>query len=76
MNITIKELTPKLWPKVEELFGSNGACGGCWCMAWRVPKDKKWSEFQGAQAKRHFKKGISDKKIHGALAFIGNEPTP
>jgi GNAT superfamily N-acetyltransferase len=24
------------WPKLEELFGPNGACAGCWCMWWRL----------------------------------------
>jgi len=25
------------WADVEALFGPNGACGGCWCMFWRLP---------------------------------------
>ena len=29
-------LTPERWPDLESLFGPKGACGGCWCMYWRL----------------------------------------
>lgn len=29
-------VTNDRWHDVERLFGPNGACGGCWCMWWRV----------------------------------------
>jgi GNAT superfamily N-acetyltransferase len=32
---TVRPLTPDLWPALEDLFGKNGACNGCWCMYWR-----------------------------------------
>ena len=52
MKIETKELTPKLWPDFERLFGANGACGGCWCMSWRIEKGEKWEEVKGACAKK------------------------
>jgi GNAT superfamily N-acetyltransferase len=36
MELTIRPLTPDLWPALEDLFGENGACNGCWCMYWRI----------------------------------------
>ena len=36
MKLTIRPLTPDLWPALEDLFGKNGACNGCWCMYWRI----------------------------------------
>lgn len=36
MRLTIRPLTPTLWPALEDLFGNSGACNGCWCMYWRV----------------------------------------
>ena len=36
MKLTIRPLTPDLWPALADLFGQNGACGGCWCMYWRI----------------------------------------
>ena len=37
MPLTIRPLTPDLWPQLEDLFGpTRGACNGCWCMYWRI----------------------------------------
>ena len=41
-NLTFYPLTPERWKDFEELFGPRGACGGCWCMWWRL----KRSEFE------------------------------
>jgi len=35
-ELTIRPLTPDLWPALEDLFGELGACNGCWCMYWRI----------------------------------------
>jgi hypothetical protein len=31
-------LTPGRWDDFVALFGANEACGGCWCMSWRLTK--------------------------------------
>jgi hypothetical protein len=36
MKLTIRPLTPSLWPALEALFGKGGASNGCWCMYWRI----------------------------------------
>jgi hypothetical protein len=36
MKLTVRPLTPDLWPAFEDLFGKNGACNGCWCMYFRI----------------------------------------
>lgn len=36
MPLTIRPLTPNLWPAFEDLFGKGGASNGCWCMYWRI----------------------------------------
>jgi GNAT superfamily N-acetyltransferase len=36
MKLTIRPLTPELWPAFEDLFGKGGASNGCWCMYWRL----------------------------------------
>jgi len=33
----IRPITRRDWSTIERLFGERGACGGCWCMSWRVP---------------------------------------
>jgi predicted GNAT family acetyltransferase len=74
LNIETRELTPELWPALEQLFGSNGACGGCWCMTWRVEKGEKWEAIKGKVAKQRFKKLVTSGRAHGILAFRDGEP--
>lgn len=73
-RLRIKDLTPELWPAFEELFGGNGACGGCWCMTWRIEKGERWDDVKGSPAKKRMKALITDGKAQGALAFAGDEP--
>ena len=35
--IEIAPATTERWSDLEALFGPSGACGGCWCMFWRIP---------------------------------------
>ncbi|HEX2889635.1 GNAT family N-acetyltransferase [Vineibacter terrae] len=74
MKIACRELTPGLWPDLERLFGPRGASAGCWCMFWRLEKGEKWPDVQGAPNKRRFRKLVRDGKVHGALAYAGDEP--
>lgn len=66
----IRPLTPELWPSLEDLFGRTGACGGCWCMYWRIgsayqkrPRDENKADFE-----RVVKKGPPP----GILAYDGD----
>lgn len=36
MDIKIYPLTADRWSDFESLFGPRGACGGCWCMYWKL----------------------------------------
>lgn len=73
-NIHFKELRPESWSAMERLFGPNGACGGCWCMWWRVENRKVWNNVKGVRAKEMFRNLIQKGKAHGVLAFAGDEP--
>lgn len=74
MKLTTRELTPELWPQVETLFGSKGACGGCWCQAWRIGPGEKWDEIKGDPAKARLRAGVADGSVHAVLAFKGERP--
>jgi GNAT superfamily N-acetyltransferase len=63
-----------MWPAVERLFGPNGACGGCWCMWWRVESRKVFNKIKGSDAKKTFRNLVQKGKIHGVLAFFEDEP--
>jgi GNAT superfamily N-acetyltransferase len=71
--ITTRLLTPRDWPTIETLFGANGACGGCWCMWWRVEKGgKTWSTAKGDPNKRAFRTLVEAGAVNGTLAFAGD----
>jgi GNAT superfamily N-acetyltransferase len=74
MPFTTKELTPELWPHLKQLFGSDGACGGCWCQAWRIEKGEHWSEVKGAKARTRMRNGVQNGTVHGFLAFDKKTP--
>lgn len=70
-----RALTRRDWPQIEKLFGPRGACGGCWCMLWRVPGAKtQWQARLGNRNKRAFRKLVEAGRVHGCLAFVGRDP--
>lgn len=72
---TVRELRKTDWPDVVELFGPRGACGGCWCMSWRItPHGKTWSQACGEPNRKAFKKLVESGQAHGILAFDGKKP--
>lgn len=36
MEVVVRQLTPDLWPELEDLFNTPGPVGRCWCMYWRI----------------------------------------
>src|SRR5215207_1279338 len=74
MRIVCRELTPKLWPDLERLFGPRGAVGGCWCMYWRQKKGEKWDVVKGAENRSRFEGLVCGGHAHGALAYVEDEP--
>jgi len=68
----VEPLTPELWPAFERLFGRNGACMGCWCMYWRLPR-KEYDAARGDAARRMMKKRVKEGPPPGVLAFAGDE---
>lgn len=72
--LTVRELTPRLWPALERLFGENGACSGCWCMYWRLDEGERFEDVKGPGAKRRFRALVSRRAVHGLIAFSSDEP--
>lgn len=74
-DITYRPLTPSLWPDLVRLFGPNGACAGCWCMWWRIPRGGKlWSDTRGPKAKRLLKQLVLKRKVNAVLAWVDDQP--
>jgi GNAT superfamily N-acetyltransferase len=71
----IRPITRTDWPAIVKLFGENGACGGCWCMSWRVPSHgKEWEAAKGAPNRRALGRLVRKGEAHAVLAFVDGEP--
>lgn len=72
-TLTFHPATASRWSDIEELFGDRGACGGCWCMFWRIPR-KEYEQNKGQGNKRAFKKIVTNRGEPGILAYHDKEP--
>lgn len=67
-DLTFVPLTKERWSDFETLFGVRGACGGCWCMVWRLTR----SEFErqkGEKNKQAMKTIVESGEVPGILAL-------
>ena len=69
----IHPLTPKRWRDFEELFGSHGAYGGCWCMWWRSTR-REFEKRKGEGNRRAMQAIVDSGKVPGLLAYLGATP--
>jgi GNAT superfamily N-acetyltransferase len=69
MRLTIRPLTPELWPALQDLFGTKGACNGCWCMYWRV--GAAYRKRNSSENKTDFQQIVKAGPPPGLLAFDG-----
>jgi GNAT superfamily N-acetyltransferase len=72
-ELTFRPATPSRWRDVVRLFGDRGACGGCWCMLWRLPR-REWEAGKGAGNRRALERLIASGRRPGVLAYRGSEP--
>lgn len=70
---TFHPLTIECWPDFEKLFGPRGACAGCWCMYWRLPRSQ-FNQQQGELNRQAMKALVDSGDIPGILAYSGDEP--
>jgi len=72
MELSFKQLTTDRWDDFAALFGEQGACGGCWCMLWRLTR--KQYELQKGDGNKLAMKAIVDAgEIPGILAYQNAE---
>ena len=72
-DLRFRWATPSLWKDVEALFGERGACGGCWCMTWRLERAAFVAGKKSAN-RRALKKLITGGRRPGVIAYHGREP--
>ena len=73
LKLTFHPLTPERWSAFERFFGEQGACGGCWCMWWKL-KRSDFTKQKGEGNRRALRKLVDSGEIPGILAYVGAEP--
>ncbi len=71
-ELSFKPLKRNLWTDLEELFGSNGACAGCWCMYWKL-RGKEYDEAKGSETRQMHKSIVDSGTVTGLLAYLHGE---
>jgi GNAT superfamily N-acetyltransferase len=72
LRLTIRPLTPDLWPALEDLFGRGGGSNGCWCMYWRIGSE--YHQRAREKNRRAFRRIVQHGPPPGLLAFDGERP--
>lgn len=71
--LTVHPLTPDRWDDFAALFGPNGACGGCWCMTWRLSR-AEFVKGKGNGNKNAIRRLVRRGDVPGLLAYCKDEP--
>lgn len=72
-KLTFEPLTRERWPDLVRLFGERGACGGCWCMWWRLSR-AEFMKQKGDGNKAAFKQIVTSGAVPGILAYAQGQP--
>lgn len=72
-DLEFHPVTPERWRDLETLFGERGACGGCWCMWWRL-KRSQFEKQKGQENKKALKRVVESGEIPGLLAYAHGQP--
>jgi GNAT superfamily N-acetyltransferase len=71
--LVVHPATAERWPDLERLFGERGACGGCWCMVWRL-KRSEFERQKGAENRRALKAIVDSGATPGLLGYLNDQP--
>lgn len=71
-EFTFAPLTPERWTDLESLFGPQGACGGCWCMWWRIPR-AEYDRQRGEGNRQALRSVVESGVVPGLLAYAGGQ---
>ncbi|MEM2103002.1 MAG: GNAT family N-acetyltransferase [Candidatus Bathyarchaeia archaeon] len=72
-NLQFYPLTPERWADLEKLFRPRGACGGCWCMWWRLPRSQ-FMKQRGDENRKALKNLVETGEVPGILAYAEDKP--
>lgn len=67
-ELVVHPLAVERWEDLEGLFGSRGACAGCWCMYWR--QTQREFEAGAGEPNRFALRALTERgEIPGLLAY-------
>ena len=72
LALTFAPLTADRWADFEQLFGARGACEGCWCTFWRLPRPQYNAE-RGEANRETMRALVESGVVPGLLAYAGGE---
>lgn len=73
IKLEFHPLTIERWADFEKLFGERGACGGCWCMWWRLARPQ-FEQQKGKKNKQAMRNIVDSGEIPGILAYANDQP--
>ena len=73
LTLEFQPLTRDHWSDFEELFGTHGAYGGCWCMWWRLTR-REFDELRGEGNRQRMKGIVKSGEVPGILAYYEGRP--
>ncbi len=72
-KIAIHPLTPDRWDAFETLMGPRGACGGCWCLYWKLSR-ADFNVMRGDATRQMQRSYVESGRIPGLLAYVDDIP--
>lgn len=66
-------LNKQRWQDFVKLFGEKGACGGCWCMSWRLKK-ADFEQQKGEGNKQLMRQLVDSGAPTGIIGYVGGKP--
>ena len=72
-TLSFHPLSADRWVDLEGLFGARGACGGCWCMYWRLPR-ATYTRGKGEGNRAAFATLVDTGTEPGILAYLDDVP--
>lgn len=73
LDLSFHPLTQNLWHDFELLFGDSGACGGCWCMYWKL-RGRAYDDNVGESARQMQKAIVDARTAPGLVAYSQGYP--
>ena len=69
---TFHPLSSDRWTDFEKLFGPRGACGGCWCMYWRLIR-AQYEAQKGEYNRRNMHAIVQAGDVPGILGYVDGQ---